>query len=134
MSGPPDLPSSQPPPEQKPELSVSLQLRQTGLSGSPGRGVDHFQEHRQDRRQDQVSVRSAVCSFQLVNFRGPVRFHDPIYKSSDHSVLYPLDEDLTSKLSSIQLSCEPFVSSQEKNMNEDVQIGLSRLEISNMKS
>ena len=43
--------------------------------------------------------------------RGPVRFRDP-GSVSQQSSLYPLDDDLTSKLSSIQLSSDSKISSQ----------------------
>ena len=51
--------SSQPSPQQVPRqnqnLLLTLQLRPQGLSGPPGRGLDHLQEHLQDRPEDQVS-------------------------------------------------------------------------------
>ena len=75
-------------------------------------------------------LHSAQTFLIVSHFRGPVRFHDPGYSSAEHSVLYPLDEDLTNKLSSIQLSCEPHRSSQEPNADAQMSSGLSRLEIS----
>ena len=107
----------------------------------PGRGPHHLQK--QVLWEDQVSLAPSFLALTshiiyISPPRGPVRFHDPGYSSSEHSVLYPLDEDLTNKLSSIQLSCEPFSSSQERNgpNNADAQMssGLSRLEISSSKS
>ena len=48
--------------------------------------------------------------------RGPVRFRDPGLVSQQSS-LYPLDDDLTSKLSSIQLSSDSKLSSQPPEVN-----------------
>ena len=45
----------------------------------------------------------------IFRLRGPVRFHDAGQSSGEDTSqksLYPLDDDLTSKLSSIQLSPE----------------------------
>ena len=59
-------------------------------------------------------IRGETClkRFIFVIFcRGPVRFHDP--GVSQQASLYPLDDDITSKLSSIQLSSsDSKVSSQ----------------------
>ena len=119
----------QSPPQQVHSEELPLHLH------SPGRGPHHRQE--QILWQDQVSQTASSLSSQFIHFshpRGPVRFHDPGYSSAEHSVLYPLDEDLTNKLSSIQLSCEPYRSSQEPSADAQMSSGLSRLEISNTKS
>ena len=52
----------------------------------------------------------------LQRLRGPVRFLDPGLVSQQSS-LYPLDDDLTSKLSSIQLSSDSKLSSQPPEVN-----------------
>ena len=53
--------------------------------------------------------------------RGPVRFHDP--GVSQQASLYPLDDDITSKLSSIQLSSsESKISSQPQQEVSSVSV------------
>jgi len=60
--------------------------------------------------------------------RGPVRFHDSDF--SQQPSLYPLDDDLTSKLSSIQLSSDTNISSQPLEANSvSVTSELSKLVI-----
>jgi len=51
-------------------------------------------------------VLSSSSSKSLGRLRGPVRFHDPSVNKNKQPVLYPLEDLITSKFSSIKLSSE----------------------------
>lgn len=78
------------------------------------------------------SSSSSVRSKSGGKLRGPVRFHDPCSRqsSSPTSMLYPLDEDITSKLSSIQLTTNCNTTGQNgEEERGDVASDMSRLAI-----
>jgi len=69
--------------------------------------------------------------------RGPVRFHDPCMNKNKQTVLYPLEDLITSKFSSIQLSSDstgdkPVAPSIEDQTNKSSQEDRNSLVVSDM--